>query len=253
MKKTDVEIINDLYNEYIKESLINKDRAINNLVANDDLKKIVSKRMNRYHLNDVNQAVFDFIFSLYLLFDKYDSNKLSLIVYFNTNLRYYILSELSKEKNDFGGSKNQNIRILKSIVNNPENYNLSEKEIIKIFKEKTNIKKDSKAIEYLSLLNNNTPHFEESNYVVSNDYTYGFSVNDDFINLLKEDNSELNGLTDYECEIFIKRFIDNVKGVELAKEYNVSKQYISKVLAKGKKILRSRINRDNISKYINKG
>lgn len=243
------EIITNIYNTYIKLKDSSSDQASLYLCSNDDLKDIIRNRLIKYRVQEVNELCFEFLFKLTDIFDKYDQSKLDLNIYFNTNLRYYILNYIAHSKNNYGGSKNQNIRIMKSIKEDPLNYNLKEEEIIKLFKEKSGIKKDSKALEYLKIVDSkDVESFDENIYTdTSNELV--LEVNDKFIDILKEDRVNEKGLSDRECEIFIKCFIDGIKQVELAHEYNVSKQYINKIKRKGINILKSRINTDNVSNY----
>ena len=243
------ELITNIYNTYIKLKKESSDQASLYLCSNDELKNIIRNRLIKYNVRDVNELCFEFIFKLTDIFDKYDRDKLDLNIYFNTNLRYYILNYIAHSKNNYGGSKNQNIRIMKSIKDNPLNYNLKEEEIIKLFKEKSGIKKDSKALEYLKLIEAKDIESFDENIYSSTDNELVLEVNDKFIEILKEDRDSEKGLSDRECEIFIKCFIDSIKQVELAKEYNVSKQYINKIKRKGINILKNRISIDNVSNY----
>ncbi len=243
------EVINNIYNTYISLKLKSEDSASLYLCSNDELKDIIRKRLIKYNVAEVNELCFEFLFKLTEIFDKYDSTKLDLNIYFNTNLRYYILNYIAHSKNNYGGSKNQNIRIMKSIKENPLNYDLKEEEIIKLFKEKSGIKKDSKAQEYLRLVESKEAESFDENIYADTYNELVLEVNDDFIKILKESIDNKKGLTDKETEIFIKCFIDGVKQVELAREYSVSKQYINKIKRKGINILKSRINIENVSNY----
>ncbi len=243
------EVINNIYNTYISLKLKSQDSASLYLCSNDELKDIIRKRLIKYNVSEVNELCFEFLFKLTEIFDKYDSTKLDLNIYFNTNLRYYILNYIAHSKNNYGGSKNQNIRIMKSIKENPLNYDLKEEEIIKLFKEKSGIKKDSKALEYLKLVESKEAESFDENIYADTYNELLLEVNDDFIKILKESIDNKKGLTDKETEIFIKCFIDGVKQVELALEYKVSKQYINKIKRKGINILKSRINIENVSNY----
>lgn len=240
------EVINNIYNNYIKLKEEDIDKAINYLCSSDDLASIIRSRLEKYKVKEVNELCFDFLYRLPNYLDKYDKSKCSLIIYFNTFLRYYILNS----KNYFGGSKSQNLRILKNIVDNPLYYNLSEEEIINLFKKETNIKKDSTALEYLKLLNTSCESLDEN--IEAKECEEGSQIlKQEFISLLKAGTSKVKGLTDREVLIF-KSVIEGKSQSDLAREYNVSKQYINKVVKKGRNIAKTIITLDNVSDYIEK-
>ena len=251
-------MISDMFEEtvnlyYTKYSNNKSDAVIDELLSNDIIINFIAQRVNtfinknKFLINYKEDFIQEALIAISNSFLKFNSNfNVPLVAYINNNINY-AFNNLKDDLRTIKISKGleQNLNLLNSLLNEYKD----EVKVRTLFKEKTNIIKDSTIDSYFEILNEEKASVSLDDNILKDDNDpltqYYIDVNNKTIE------KYLHLLNDKEYEFITLYFgigREKLNLNEIAIKYNVSKQYVNKVIKNTiKKLQNSNIKNDYIN------